>query len=241
MQLQKKLQTGVLLKRYKRFLADIRTQEGGLMTIHCPNTGSMKNCQEPGSRIWYSDSENPKRKYACTWELVEVDNKHIVGINTGLANKLVHEAIAAKRIIELTAYESLRAEVPYGEQKSRIDFLLEGTASDPDALCYVEVKNVSLGLGDGLGSFPDAVTTRGQKHLQELLHMHTLGHRAVLLFCVQHSGIQRLILADNIDPEYGRLLREVVSKGVEVLAYRADFDVQNSCVTLHEKVPVLLD
>lgn len=241
MQLQKELQTGVLLKRYKRFLADITTQEGETITIHCPNTGSMKNCQEPGSKVWYSDSGNPKRKYACTWELVEVDNKHIVGINTGLANKLVHEAIALARIIELTGYASLRTEVAYGEQKSRIDLLLQGTVSDPDALCYVEVKNVSLGLGDGLGSFPDAVTTRGQKHLQELLHMHTLGHRAVLLFCVQHSGIQRIIPADNIDPEYGRLLREVVSKGVEVLAYRADFDVQNSRVTLRERVLVLLD
>ncbi|MFT4815860.1 MAG: sugar fermentation stimulation protein A [Pseudohongiellaceae bacterium] len=240
MQLQKKLQEGVLLKRYKRFLADITTQEGESITIHCPNTGSMKNCQEPGSRIWYSDSENPKRKYACTWELVEVDNKHIVGINTGLANKLVHEAITSNRIIELTAYESIRTEVAYGEQKSRIDLLLEGTAEDPDAMCYVEVKNVSLGLGDGLGSFPDAVTTRGQKHLQELLHMHSLGHRAVMLFCVQHSGIQRIIPADNVDPEYGRLLREVASNGVEVIAYRADFDVQNSCVTLREKVPVLL-
>ena len=240
MQLQKKLQEGVLLKRYKRFLADITTQAGESITIHCPNTGSMKNCQEPGSRIWYSDSENPNRKYACTWELVEVDNKHIVGINTGLANKLVHEAITSNRIIELTTYESIRTEVAYGEQKSRIDLLLEGTAKDPDALCYVEVKNVSLGLGDGLGSFPDAITTRGQKHLQELLHMHSLGHRAVLLFCVQHSGIRRIIPADNIDPEYGRLLREVASKGVEVIAYRADFDVQNSRVMLREKVPVLL-
>ena len=240
MQLQKKLQEGVLLKRYKRFLADIKTQAGESITIHCPNTGSMKNCQEPGSRIWYSDSENPNRKYACTWELVEVDNKHIVGINTGLTNKLVHEAITSNRIIELTTYESIRTEVAYGEQKSRIDLLLEGTAKDPDALCYVEVKNVSLGLGDGLGSFPDAVTTRGQKHLQELLHMHSLGHRAVLLFCVQHSGIRRIIPADNIDPEYGRLLREVASKGVEVIAYRADFDVQNSRVMLREKVPVLL-
>ena len=240
MQLQKKLQEGVLLKRYKRFLADITTQAGESITIHCPNTGSMKNCQEPGSRIWYSDSENPNRKYACTWELVEVDNKHIVGINTGLANKLVHEAITSNRIIELTTYESIRTEVAYGEQKSRIDLLLEGTAKDPDALCYVEVKSVSLGLGDGLGSFPDAVTTRGQKHLQELLHMHSLGHRAVLLFCVQHSGIRRIIPADNIDPEYGRLLREVASKGVEVIGYRADFDVQNSRVMLREKVPVLL-
>lgn len=241
MQLQKQLQSGVLIKRYKRFLADITTENGESLTIHCPNTGSMKNCQQAGSRVWYSDSENPKRKYACTWELVEVDSEHIVGINTGLANKLAYEAIASARIAELAGYESIRTEVAYGEQKSRIDLLLGGTAKDPDALCYVEVKNVSLGLGDGLGSFPDAVTTRGQKHLQELLHMHAQGHRAVLLFCVQHSGIQRIMPADNIDPEYGRLLREVVSKGVEVIAYRADFDMQNSCIELREKVAVILD
>ncbi len=241
MQLQKKLQSGTLIKRYKRFLADITAEGGESITIHCPNTGSMKNCQQPGSRIWYSDSENPNRKYACTWELVEVDNEHIVGINTGLANKLVHEAVELDRIDELKGYDSIRTEVAYGEQKSRIDLLLGGKMNDPDALCYVEVKNVSLGLGEGLGSFPDAVTTRGQKHLQELLHMHTLGHRAVLLFCVQHSGIQRIKPADNIDPEYGRLLREVASKGVEVLAYRVHFDLQESQVTLREKVQVLLD
>jgi len=241
MQLQKKLQVGVLQKRYKRFLADITTGAGESITIHCPNTGSMKNCQEPGSRVWYSDSGNPKRKYACTWDFVEVDKNHIVGINTGLSNKLVHEAIASDRIDELTGYESIRTEVAYGAQRSRIDLLLKGTTNDPDAMCYVEVKNVSLGLGDGLGSFPDAVTTRGQKHLQELLHMHAQGHRAVLLFCVQHSGIRRITPADDIDPEYGRQLREVVSKGVEVLAYRAEIDLQNSRVTLREKVPVLLN
>lgn len=241
MQLQKQLQAGVLIRRYKRFLADITTDAGESITIHCPNTGSMKNCQAPGSRVWYTDSDNPKRKYACTWELVEVEKQHLVGINTGLANKLVHEAVTSARIEELAGYQSVRTEVAYGEQKSRIDLLLEGSNTDPGAQCYVEVKNVSLGLGDGLGSFPDAVTSRGQKHLQELLHMRSLGHRAVLLFCVQHSGIRRIVPADDIDPEYGRLLREVVSKGVEVLAYRAEFDLHNSKIELNEKVPVLLD
>ena len=240
MQLEKDLKAGTLVKRYKRFLADITTDDGEAITIHCPNTGSMKNCQEPGSRIWYTDSENPKRKYACTWELVEVDGQHIVGINTGLANKLVYEAISLERIDALTGYEVIRTEVPYGEQKSRIDLLLEGSAREPDVSCYVEVKNVSLGLGNGLGSFPDAVTSRGQKHLQELLTMCQQGHRAVLLFCVQHSGIQRLEPADDIDPVYGRLLREVVSKGVEVFAYRAEFDVAGSSIELREQLPVIL-
>ncbi len=241
MQLQKDLQAGILVRRYKRFLADITTAEGEAITIHCPNTGSMKNCQEPGSRVWYSTSENPKRKYACTWELVEVDGEHIVGINTGLANKLVHEAILADRIDALTGYQAIRTEVPYGEQKSRIDLLLEGSRSEPGVPCYVEVKNVSLGLGDGLGRFPDAVTSRGQKHLQELLAMREQGSRAVLFFCVQHSGIRRLEPADDIDPEYGRLLREVVAKGVEVLAYRAEFDIAGSAIALLEPLPVVLD
>lgn len=240
MHLEKPLQSGTLLKRYKRFLADIITEQGESITIHCPNTGSMKNCQEPGSRVWYSDSENPKRKYACTWELVEVDDEHIVGINTGRANKLVHEAINTGVIETLSGYQSLRTEVAYGEQKSRIDLLLEGLDDRADARCYVEVKNVSLGVGGGLARFPDAVTTRGQKHLQELLHMQQQGHRAVLLFCVQHSGIQRIEPADDIDPEYGRLLREVASKGVEVLAYRADFDLNGSSIALREQVPVIL-
>lgn len=241
MQLEKKLQQGTLIRRYKRFLADVTTAAGETITIHCPNTGSMKNCQEPGSRVWYTDSQNPKRKYACTWELVEVDKKHIVGINTGFANRLVEEAIHSGTIAGLGDYASLRGEVAYGEQKSRIDFLLEGTRTDPDALCYVEVKNVSLGLGDGLGSFPDAVTSRGQKHLRELLAMREAGHRAVLFFCVQHSGIERVEPADDIDPEYGRLMREVVSKGVEVMAYRAAFDLKASSIVLRDRLSVDLD
>ena len=241
MQLNKKLQQGILLRRYKRFLADITTQLGETITIHCPNTGSMKNCHEPGSRVWYTDSGNPKRKYACTWELVEVEKKHIVGINTGSANKLVQEAIVAGRIGELRGYHSVHSEVPYGEQRSRIDFLLQGLSHDSAAQCYVEVKNVSLGMNDGLGLFPDAVTSRGQKHLQELLLMKQQGQRAVLLFCVQHTGIQQLAPADEIDPEYGRLLREVHCGGVEVLAYSAAFDLQNSSIELRNKLAVNLD
>lgn len=240
MQLEQPLQAGILRRRYKRFLADITTAEGEEITIHCPNTGSMKNCQEPGSRVWYSDSQNAKRKYACTWELVEVDAEHIVGINTGRANKLVAEAIEAGRIESLAGYRSLRSEVPYGEQKSRIDLLLEDSDRDPDVPCYIEVKNVSLGVGGGLGKFPDAVTSRGQKHLQELLHMHQAGYRAVLCFCVQHSGIERIEPADEIDPEYGRLLREVAALGVEVLAYRAEFDIAASKIELRTQLPVSL-
>ncbi len=240
MRFENELQQGTLIKRYKRFLADIKTEGGELITIYCPNTGSMKNCQEPGSRVWYTKSNNSKRKYACTWELVEVAQKHIVGINTGLANTLVYEAIAADRIEQLRGYQSIRTEVPYGEQRSRIDLLLENPDTKSDPSCFVEVKNVSLGMGEGLGIFPDAVTKRRQKHLQELLHMYRSGSRAVLMFCVQHSGIDRVAPADAIDAEYGRLLRVVAKAGVEVLAYRADFDLVNASIELHKQLPVIL-
>lgn len=240
MQFSEPLQQAILIKRYKRFLADIELANGENITIHCPNTGSMKNCQQAGSRVWYTDSGNPKRKYPCTWQLVEADSGDLVGINTSLANKLVHEAIGAGVITELASYARIRTEVAYGEQGSRIDLLLDSPEQDAVPACYVEVKNVSLGIGRGMGLFPDAVTSRGQKHLQELMHMHEQGCRAVLLFCVQHSGIEKLAPADEIDPEYSRLLRLAASSGVEVLAYGAEFDVTRSTIKLGRKIPVIL-
>ncbi len=240
MQFPNSLQQGTLLKRYKRFLADITTAAGDF-TIHCPNTGSMKNCQEPGSRIWFTDSENNTRKYPCTWQLIEVENSHLVGINTGLANTLVREAIEDGTVSELQNYAVIRTEVPYGEQKSRIDLLLEPDKDSSDESCFVEIKNVSLGVGDGLGLFPDAVTTRGHKHLQELMQMKRKNARSVLFFCVQHDGVDRIKPADDIDPEYGRLLREAQEAGVELLAYRAAFDVARSSAELTQSIPVELD
>lgn len=240
MQLEQPLQQATLLRRYKRFLADIELANGNTVTIHCPNTGSMKNCQQTGSRVWYTDSKNPKRKYPCTWQIVEVDSRYLVGINTALANKLALEAISEGRIKQLSGYSKIRTEVAYGQQRSRIDILLASPEQETTPDCYVEVKNVSLGVGEGLGMFPDSVTTRGQKHLQELIHMHAQGHRAVMLFCVQHSGIQRLVPADEVDPEYGRLLRLAASSGVEVLAYGTRFDVENSTLELAEELAVIL-
>jgi len=231
------LQCATLIKRYKRFLADVILADGTTLTLHCPNTGSMLHCAEPGSRVWFSDSGNPARKYPCTWELVEVDHRYKVGINTARANALVKEAIAQGTIEQLRTFGSCRSEVPYGSEKSRIDFLLTDNPEAPDIRCYVEVKSVTLGLGKGLGAFPDAVTTRGLKHLRELLEMKKAGHRAALLFCVQHEGIQEVRPADEIDPAYGALLREVQRKGVEVLAYRADIDAQE--IRLSTQVPVL--
>ncbi len=209
--------------------------------MHCPNTGSMKNCQTPGSRIWYSRASNPKRKYPHTWEIVEVDALDLVGINTHRANQLVVEAINAGTVEQLRGYRQLQTEVPYGEQSSRIDILLRGATGAmklPD--CYVEVKNVSLGMGKGLGLFPDAVTRRGQKHLQELMSMSSRGYRAVLFFCVQHSGIQRVSPADEIDPEYGRLLRQAASQGVELMAYGAVYDMDASTIQLSRELSLVL-
>lgn len=239
MQFDPPLRQAKLVKRYKRFLADIELSSGKVITIHCPNTGSMKNCQAPGSRIWYSTSSNPKRKYPNTWEIVEVDSLDLVGINTGLANRLAVEAITAGTVQQLRGYQQLKTEVPYGAQKSRIDILLQASSEHKLADCYVEVKNVSLAMGNGLGLFPDAVTSRGQKHLQELMLMSARGYRAVLFFCVQHTGIQRVSPADAIDPDYGRLLREAASQGVQIMAYGAVFNLGASTIQLREELSVV--
>ncbi|MTI13629.1 DNA/RNA nuclease SfsA [Sansalvadorimonas verongulae] len=217
------LQSGNLLRRYKRFLTDIALSDGKEITIHCPNTGSMKNCQPENARIWFSDSKNPKRKLPCTWELVEIPVKYgdsekmsLACVNTGRANALVQEAIESQTIPELTGYKTLKREVKYGEENSRIDLLLSD-GEKPD--CYIEVKSVTLATNNGFGEFPDAVTTRGQKHLRELEAMVEEGHRAVLLFCVQHTGIEVVSPADSIDPAYGKALRQAMAAGVEVLVW----------------------
>lgn len=234
------LKQASLIRRYKRFLADVETPAGETITIHCPNTGAMTNCQEPGSSVWYSTSDNLKRKYPNTWELVQAENGPMIGINTGSSNRLVKEAIVSGVMTEFTGYSSIRGEVKYGEQNSRIDFLLEFPDPTPSANCYIEVKNVSLCVGNGEGIFPDAQTLRGQKHLQELIAMRSLGHRAVLVFCVQHSAIETVSPADAIDPEYGKLLRQAQACGVELLAYQAKFDVTRASIDLLKRLPVLL-
>ena len=239
MKFNEPLTEAVLVKRYKRFLTDVTLENGEEITVHCPNTGSMKNCQYPGKRVWISDSGNPKRKYRFTWEIAEVGNGALAGINTHRANALVKEALQDDVIKELSGYDEIKSEVKYGAENSRIDFLLT-SASRPD--CYVEVKSVTLGPDDGddsgLGYFPDAVSTRGQKHVRELMEVKQQGARAVLLFCVQHSGIRSVSPADHIDEEYGKLLREAVKQGVEVMAWRAHIDPGE--VRLAEKIETIL-
>lgn len=228
------LRAGRLIRRYQRFLADVET-ESGTITAHCPNTGSMMGCVEPGSRVWLSPAPNPKRKCAWTWELVEVDGAVQVGINTGRSNTLVREAVEAGRISELQGYPTIRSEVPYGQQRSRIDLLLAGPGR-PE--CYVEVKNVTAAVENGIAYFPDAVTARGTKHLQEMAEMVRQGRRAVLCFCVQRGDIAEVRPADHIDRTYGRTLREVMAHGVEVLAYAAD--VTTAGIELARPLPIFV-
>ncbi len=216
------LQEAVLSKRYKRFLADLITTNGDLLTAHCPNTGSMAACAVVGSRVWYWDSGNNQRKYPCTWELVEVANKYLACVNTQRANGLVVEAINNGVIKELQGYNELQQEMKYGHEGSRVDILLRGSGPD----CYVEVKSVTWWRGSGQGEFPDAVTERGRKHLRELTAMVEAGQRAVLLFCVPHTGIQRVAPAWDKDPHYAQALLDAAAAGVEVYAYGANIDIQ---------------
>jgi sugar fermentation stimulation protein A len=223
-----------LIQRYKRFLADIILPSGQTITVHCPNTGSMKNCIQPMSPCWYSASESAARKYPNTLEIVTTPSGDLAGINTSRSNNLVADAICAGVIIELQGYEIIRREVVYGNEKSRIDFLLER----PNEKCFVEVKNVTLMEAKGQGLFPDAVSERGTKHLRELMQMVRDGHRAVLLYCVQHTGIDWVEPADVIDPLYGKTLREAIVAGVEVIAYGAEIKPELSLIVLNKKLVV---
>lgn len=229
------LQRATFLRRYKRFLADVEFADGGQQTIHCPNTGSMRNCLVPGSPCWISKSDNPKRKYAYTWEIATVPGGCKAGINTSRANSLVVEAIQSGTVQELQGYPSLQTEVGYGREKSRIDIYLADHPRRQQKNCYVEVKNVTLAEADKRGLFPDAVSTRGSKHLRELMAVKAEGHRAVLFFCVQHNGIDWVEAAADIDPEYTATLSQAVKQGVEVLAYRAELSARE--IVLRERIP----
>ncbi len=215
------LQKATLIKRYKRFLADVRLESGDTITIYCPNTGAMTGCADPGDDIYFSESDNLKRKYRYTWELTLTKAGHWICINSALANKIIATAINNSEIKALTGYENIKAEVKYGSENSRIDFLLSD-ANKTD--CYVEVKSCTLldeSFGRGEGFFPDTVSVRGQKHLRELIEMKSLGFRAVLVFAVLHTGIRSVKVAKFIDSKYALLFEEAKSKGVEVICYFA--------------------
>lgn len=209
------LLSGRLVRRYKRFLAEILLDDGRELTLHCPNTGSMKNCGEPGSRVWIDLHQRPGRKLPGTWELVETAPGELACVHSARANTVVAAGLKAGWITPLKDYPDIRREVSLAPGGSRFDFLL----SNAEASCVVEVKSVTLALGAGEGAFPDAVSLRGQKHLRELTALVQAGQPACLLFCVMHSGIDRVRPADEIDPVYGQLLRQARAAGVLVLAW----------------------
>jgi sugar fermentation stimulation protein A len=206
---------GRLVRRYKRFLADVELDGGEVVTVHCANPGSMLGLAEPGMRVFLSRSGKPGRKLPISWELVEADGG-LVGINTALPNRLVEEALREGRIAELAGYDGFRREVAYGNG-SRVDFLLHG-GGRPDA--YVEVKNVHFSRRHGLAEFPDSVTARGTRHLAELSAMRAAGHRAVMVYLVQRTDSLDFTVCRDLDPVYGAAFDRARAAGVEMLAFR---------------------
>jgi len=224
---------GRLLRRYKRFLADVELPGGEIIIAHCPNTGAMTGCAEEGSRVWLSVSDSKTRKYPHTWELVETSSG-MACIHSARANQVVREALAAGLIPGFDAYPGIRTEVKYG-QDSRVDLLLEGEGGR----VFVEVKSVTLCREGGHGSFPDAVSERGRKHLKALQGVLAADTRAALFFCVFHSGISSVSAAGDIDPLYREALQEALAAGVEVLAWRAQVSPQG--IELLQALPFSLD
>jgi sugar fermentation stimulation protein A len=225
-----------LARRYKRFLADVVLQSGEVMTVHVANPGAMTGLDRPLSRVWLSDSGNPMRKFPFTWELVEADvgnGLEIIGVNTGQPHQLVADAIETEAIPELRNYPTIRREIKYGEN-SRIDFLLEGPARRP---CYLEVKNVHLMRKAGLAEFPDCVTLRGAKHLRELMYMRATGARTVLLFVIQIPSADRFAVARDIDPAYAAAFDQARARGVEMLAWRCDVNLEG--IEIAAPVPIV--
>ncbi len=224
------LTAGILLRRYKRFLADVQLSDGTRVTAHCPDPGSMKTIAQAGRPVALSRSDNRARKLPFTWEMVQIDGTW-VGIHTNRTNALIDTALRAEVIPELVSLQTIEREVSVGA--SRLDFRLSGNGES----CYVEVKTVTMCDGT-TAMFPDSVTTRGQKHLRELVALRAAGHRAVALFCVNRADCSRFTPADAIDPLYGELLREAHDAGVEVLAYRTNWTPQQ--VTLDGSIDTVL-
>ncbi|QTH72484.1 DNA/RNA nuclease SfsA [Pseudoalteromonas xiamenensis] len=229
------LQTGLMIKRYKRFLVDLDVNNC-ILTVHCANTGRMTGCAEPNTLAYYTTSNNAKRKYPHSLELTTSLDGHLICVNTARANNVAIEALQSGKIAPLAHYDKVQAEVPYGSEKSRIDALLSQSIN-PEAHCYVEVKSVTL-LENGKGYFPDAPSVRGQKHLRELMEMKAQGHRAVLLFIVMHNGIQNVHPAAHIDPHYASLCIDAQKAGVEFLAYRAQVSKEELIIT--DPLPIII-
>ncbi|MCA1795109.1 MAG: DNA/RNA nuclease SfsA [Desulfotignum sp.] len=226
------LLTGHLIKRYKRFLADVRLETGEIVTAHCPNSGSMLGCAVQGSRVWISKSDNPRRKLPYTWELIRT-KQSMIGINTLVPNRLVKTAIENRMITELAEYTAVRSEVTTSKG-TRLDLALE---DDKGGCCYVEIKNCTL-VEAGTAMFPDAVTVRGQKHLDELMDLVQAGHRGVIFYLIQRMDAVRFKPAAMIDPVYAAKLVQARDKGVEIISRDVVIDLDQ--IRLNHSVPVIL-
>ncbi|QMU59155.1 MAG: DNA/RNA nuclease SfsA [Boseongicola sp.] len=232
MRFQTPLVPGRLLRRYKRFLADVVLEGSGAeVVVHCPNPGAMLGLAETGMRVWVEPNDDPKKKLKYGWRLVELGAGHLAGIDTAVPNRVVGEALRTRAIPELAGWENVRAEVPYGE-KSRVDFLL---TEDELPDIYVEVKNVHLQRVGDLAEFPDCVTARGARHLDELASMVRGGHRAAMFYLVQRTDCTRFSLARDIDVKYAQAFDRARSAGVEVLCYGTE--INKSGVTLGGRLP----
>lgn len=224
-----------LIRRYKRFLADVVLEDSGREVVaHCPNPGAMLGLDEPGMRVWLEPNDDPRKKLKYGWRLAELEDGHLAGIDTGVPNRVVREALEARRVPGLGAYDSVRAEVKYG-QKSRVDFLLSG-AGQRDV--YVEVKNAHLRRTGDLAEFPDCVTDRGARHLEELAGMVAEGHRAVMLYLVQRTDCGRFSLARDLDPAYGAAFDKARAAGVEAMVFGTE--ITNESVSLGPAMPFVL-
>jgi sugar fermentation stimulation protein A len=223
---------GTLIKRYKRFMADVKLSNNEVVTAHCPNSGSMQECSEPGRPVYLSFHDNPKRKLKYTWELIEMPTS-LVGVNTMVPNRLVSKSIEAGMVKDLAGYNNIVREVKT-PNNSRLDLLLSKGEKDR---CFVEIKNCTL-VKDGIAFFPDAVTSRGLKHIAELRSLFSSGTRCVMFYLIQRMDAGVFQPADHIDPEYGRELRRAVGQGVEILAYDVRIDLET--ITLNRKIPYKL-
>ncbi|MGI1664125.1 DNA/RNA nuclease SfsA [Palleronia sp. KMU-117] len=232
MRFQTPLVPGRLIRRYKRFLADVELEGGGVVTAHCPNPGSMMGLSDPGLRIWLEPNDDPRKKLKYGWRLAELPDGHWSGIDTAVPNRVVAEALDGRAVAELASYGAFRPEVAYGT-RSRVDFLLTEPGL-PDA--YVEVKNVHLRRDGDWAEFPDSVTTRGAKHLRELAQVVANGHRAVMFYLVQRTDCARLKMAADLDPGYALAFDEARRAGVEMLCY--DAGISREGVTLGRALPI---
>lgn len=232
MRFQTPLVPAILIRRYKRFLADVRLDDGQEVTAHCANPGSMMGLAEPGTKVWLEPNDDPKKKLNYGWRLVEHSNGHFTGVDTSLPNRMLRAALDARQVPGLDTFSTLRAEVPYGE-KSRVDFVLS-TENQPDT--YVEVKSVTLSRTPGVAEFPDSVTARGTRHLQDLEAMIPSGHRSVMLYLIQRTDCTSLTLAADIDPAYAKAWDKATSAGLETLAF--DCHVNPDGVTLGRLVDI---